>query len=145
MRLQQYLNEEYHSRIRSIANSAEVFTNPSRKEIREISKDDPLETTIKFIADNRNKKIYVWKYTGPVHEDMWEEARKKDLRNDTRRGYLVPGYAGNIGGKWEMTESDGDGYLDETIKEMTNRTTFIKSFKWADKYILITKYLRNRY
>ena len=152
-RLQTYLNEKWHSRIREYGTSYEVFTNPSAREIRNILNAEDKHGNkidagnigmIKFVADKRKKKIYVWNYFGPLHDEGWQSLMNVDLEFDVYNGDIVPGYAEMGGSKWVMTDADGDKTLDNYIHDINDKKAYIASFKWADIYINITKYLANQ-
>ena len=74
MRLKQYLNEEYLTRIKGIGGSTEVFIDPSRRDLRDLSE------LIRIIADNRSKSIYVWDATKALHKEVWRQIKGKDSR-----------------------------------------------------------------
>ena len=140
------MNEKYLTRIKhshSSKTSFEVWVNPTSKELRNIGR------YIRFIADNKGKKLYAWSNDGPLHEDAWEQISKRDLKSDVQNGNIIPG--GSTRGK--MYSSDGMDYLgnfmdnnlynsDNTLNDGGYR--YINSFKWADKYIDITTYLMGK-
>lgn len=119
MRLYKHLKEEYLTRVKSmIARSTEVFVNPSKKELMEIGQ------VIRFIADDKNKKVYVWDAVKAFHKQTWRQI-KDDSRSEidptlllgtaTRSGIIYKGYP-------QYTE-----YQDP------------KNFKWIRKYHISLK------
>jgi hypothetical protein len=134
MRLQQYLNEEYETRIRDHGHSFEVFVNPTIKEIREVTSDSSW-SMLKFIADNRHKKLYVWKWVGPLHEPAWRQISGKDLNTDITTGNVMPGYARLKGSKLEMRETDAGGFFDDYIEDTTDIDAEKEKWKWLSKYM----------
>jgi hypothetical protein len=138
MRLQKYLNEEYDCRIKFLGKSYEVFANPSHKELRELK-----SIYIKFIADSRDKTVYVWSIEGPLHEDAWEQINSADLESDIFRGHILPGYSTLQGGKLKMDDSDGNHIVKSFMNDMNSSQlkSYINKWKWADKYVNVTNYL----
>jgi hypothetical protein len=90
------MNEEYLMRVSSLlGKSAEIFVNPSKKELRDAGE------AIRFIADNKNKKLYVWNATHAFHKETWKSIKKDNrLEIDTtlclgtavKRGAIYKGY-----------------------------------------------------
>jgi hypothetical protein len=69
MRLLQYLNEIYATTVKpgwsKKTSSADVFTNPTSKELRSI-----VSGNCRIIVDKKNKKIYVWDAEEVIHYDV---------------------------------------------------------------------------
>jgi len=140
MRLQQYLNEEYHSRIKTsyAKTTFEVFVNPSRKEFGEFKQD------VRFIADLDSKNVYIYHWDGPLHEEAWEQINGTYLRNDINNGRIFAGVATKRRGKWITNQGDGESNMDNYLHDLQVRdiSKYLKKIAWADKYINITEYVK---
>jgi hypothetical protein len=90
MRLQKYLNEKYIGTATYLRLSSDIFENPTRKEIREISKKG---YGVRFIADSKTKKIYMGDGYNAFHNMIWDTVRKTtgDNRNSPYVGTLMSG------------------------------------------------------
>jgi hypothetical protein len=106
--------------------SCEIFKNPSASEMKSASPDKKL----RFIADSVKKNLYVWRYDGSYHGDVWDEYMN-------RSDYGIMSFKTLWGiiklskGKWIMTRSDSqEDYIDNEgdIQSIVNR------FKWLDNY-----------
>jgi hypothetical protein len=133
MRLLKYINEEYLMRLTTVygKNSYEVFINPSAKEMREL---DTTSLGVRFLADSRDKTVYVWDADKAIHYEAWEFIKPKDIMkfgNLVEQLVLLPGNAEKVKGKYAMTRSDriNDRFLYQKMK------AFKKKFKWVNKYI----------
>ena len=70
MRLKQYLlNEKYFGRCNIRKHSFGIFVNPSNKEMKDIDSEE-----LRFTADSKTKKVYVWDANEAIHNDVWDEA-----------------------------------------------------------------------
>ena len=138
-RLQKYLiNEKYEMRIKVGSKSYEVFVNPSLKEMREV---DSI-SGFRFMADDRNKKVYVWDAYAALHEEAWEQIKNGRLKNDVYKGYILPGYSSFEGTKPYMDEADGDNYFENYMEdEDIDMVSVLKKWKWVNKYIDVNDYL----
>ena len=148
--------EEYLDRFNVRGESIEVFINPSRKERRDLNVE-----FIRFFADDDNKKVYVWKGFSAVHgEMMWHlSLNGKDRSYPPASGSRVDPFYSNLlvgiaqpmgGGSIEMIDSIPIhrflDYLrpeDRDEKETkTFRNLMSKDWRWLDKYIDASKYLK---
>lgn len=115
----------------------EIFVNPSPKEIRDAA-DGKRE--IRFIADNKNHKLYVFN-VNLLHGIALGKIMRKDYGH-----HMIRGTAIIANGKWSMDSSDfieGLMYLTKGNDEAADKLKEILSFdtKWADKYIQISDYM----
>jgi hypothetical protein len=144
MRLLKYINEEYFMRVKNSNNSVEVFLNPSRKEFKEIAANI---NSVRFIANKKTKKVYVWNTYEAIHSDMYKLIFKGDFQKETFERKIIPGIADVLSsGKSIMYSSDwlGDffyrGEYGLTIKDLENTK---KDFQWMNKYINIDRYFKD--
>jgi len=134
-RLQKYLNELWVKNTYS-RKKFEVLKNPSLKSMKSI-----LSSTIdvvRFIADNTNKKLYVWNSNEAIHNDVWNNPQIKKGRDfdSASCDEILYGIAASKGNKFIMYDSNG-------IKTGIDIPTIIKKFKWVNKHIKIDKYLNS--
>jgi len=134
MRLQSYLQEEYHSRVKVYNDTYEVFVNPSKKEMNEFK-------MIRFIGDIPKKKLYIWDAFGALHDAIWSNMYKKDLGSDIMTGKIIAGLLEKLGGKWELTEYDGNEHMIAYLDKLPVRQIkdYVKKTKWLDKYFNFTE------
>lgn len=135
-RLLKYLNEKY---IKFRGKSYEVLENPNPREIRDLK-----TPYLKFIADRRDKTLYVWDIDGPLHESAWRQIKGgSNLKMDIYKGYILSGYSTlNRGPKPVMDSGDGNYYLQDYLQNGDiTLEQFKNNFKWVDKYIDISAYL----
>jgi len=142
MRLEQYLQEKYLTRMKGTYSSGsfEIFVNPSTKEMREIGGIRGMG--LRFTADNVNQKLYIWDADKAVHIDVWEEFSKINKGRDyydVTCCDVIFGQAELKGGKWEMTYSDELTAGSE--RESFNEDVYNNS-QWINKYIKVNKYLK---
>jgi hypothetical protein len=101
----------------------EVFVNPSNSELNDAGGSDKI---VRFIADSKAKKLYVWYYKGGYHQDVDEE-----FAGSTESGLddfdALWGVAKKEKGKWYFFVSDSQGFPTGSI-----HSDNIK--KWTDKY-----------
>ena len=141
MRLQRYINEKFFKSTKFFTGMSlkspkkdifvEVFVNPSSKEMNDASKNSYVKNTLRFTADIKNKKLYV--FTSDVlHQYVWRKmiARKTGDGRTYNDKTLINGIADKKGGKWRMARSDG------AVIEY-NKLDWLK--KWLD----IDEWLKN--
>lgn len=138
MRLKHYIQEEYFTRAKLRGKSYEIFINPSKKELREF-KDD-----IRYIADLKKKKIFVWDAWGPLHDELWDIKLNRDLKNDIQKGDVIAGVAINMGNNYITNAFDGGAYVLAYLEDISIRDidTYLKRIKFVDKYFETTKYIQ---
>jgi hypothetical protein len=64
--------EEWIKTVSGHGGRIDVFVNPSSSDYLEIYKGSKYQI-IKFIADNKNKKVYVWNADTGIHRDVLSE------------------------------------------------------------------------
>lgn len=73
------LLEKYLIGFKKYGKIVDIYENPTKKELREIGKD------IRWIADSKRQKVYMWPAIQSIHLDAWLQI-KKEL-NDSRPLY----------------------------------------------------------
>lgn len=132
MRLIQYISEEYFARY----DRWEIFKNPSIRDLKKIG-----DKKIRFIADNKDKSFYVWKFD-LLHWDAWRLAIKKKL-NDKRKYDnhvfidLFPGRGVLLGNSIKILNSDALEMYGESLgTDCINLPKEVnKKFEWTKKYL----------
>jgi len=149
MRLQSYLQEEYLTRISQVVRrgtdkSFEVFVNPSKKELRKLKTKDG-DFVVRWIADVKKEKLYVWNGDGPLHDSAWLQINSGYLKKDIRKGSVVAGIGVREGNEWVNYEGDGEMLTNEYITSLKVKEVvdFIKKLKWIDNYITFTSWVEN--
>ena len=72
MRLRNYLIERYVNSVRGMGgHDAPVFVNPPRKEQQEVFN----KYGFRFIADMKNKKVFMWGEGGAIHGDVMDDGK----------------------------------------------------------------------
>lgn len=112
--------------------TAEIFINPSQKEMREAASNKRL----RFIAYAPKKELYVWCYDGSLHSDVWDTYIKNDCEDYLGDIKAIWGIIKFIGGNWIMTRSDVLDMLG------SHKNYNPKNYSWLDKYhIDVNKYM----
>jgi len=109
----------------------DIFVNPTFKEM-----GDANDFGVRFIADNKTKKLYVWGAANCIHKDAWKEISGKDDEIKlSQKGIVFEGVAIKKGGKYVMVNSDQmSAYFDMDYNALDE---FREKFKWVNKYIEI--------
>ena len=143
MKLKEYLQEEYHSRVKLSNVSYEVFKNPSKKELIEMDSSDG----VRFIADISKEKLYVWDAYGPLHRNASKKILSKDLYKGAKSGTLVAGIAVKSGNEYVTNEGDGEGHTYNYITSLNEREMddYLRKVKWIDGYISFTYWAKDIY
>jgi len=132
MRLKQYINEEYLTRVKGI----ELFKNPSIRELKNID-------YIRFSADNKNKTIYAWDADETIHNTMWDNSKEisKNRNWDNCSCKIVlHGVAEKKGSKLIMISSDEFEWRYDAEEIEADET--YETFKWMNNKIKIDKYFK---
>ena len=115
-----------------------VWTNPSRSELPEIG---PL---VRFTADNRIKKIYVWEFNSGHHGDVSIGLKLEDPYNSLN--FLRGHAAKKDDGTYEMVGSD---FLESFVGRLAGKEKVFlsnllsQSWDWVDSYIRVTGWLHS--
>jgi len=147
MRLQQYLLNEIWMKSEYSGVKFEVLKNPSLRDMKSIISK---MKRIRFIADNTNKKLYVWNSNEAIHNDVWNNPQiKKGREYNTLE--CLNGEAELFGNTFKMYNSDfvvqnarlkkirddlGKSDLGFNMQKVYNDS------KWINKHIKIDKYLK---
>ena len=131
MRLKNYLKEKYFKGTNVDSpwvDYVEFFENPSKREMLEVGKVGQElggKMTIRFIADNKKKKVYVWT-SAVMHNKAWK---------------LLGGH-GSYYGKGKLA---GVAEYNRGNWEMISATSFVdkhlEDFRWVEKYIQVKDFL----
>lgn len=105
---------------------AEVYVNPTRRELEGIDFFD--EPSARFIADSKNKQIYVWDAGIAIHRLMWDKF-KPDNRQLYKDDTLLTG-------EYNIKTKELDTYYAAAYNSRQIIQSFLdQDWKWADKYI----------
>lgn len=141
MRFLQFLNELYLKGVEGtkawpvVPNLkwVEFFVNPSKREMEDASgQGRGGVTAIRFVADDKKKKLYVW---NPLflHHSAWKEIG--DRRVYSNDSTILAGIAEKQGGRWVMTSASSKrGTIDQWkwVEKWINISNFLKSYKGPD-------------
>ena len=134
MRFKKYLKEKYYKGFKfshpMIGKDVyiEIFENPSSKELREIQEYNE----VWFIAVHKNKKVYAWT-PRLIHDEAIKYIKNVSYKDD-----IVAGSA----------ERKGAGFVMMNLSDLETSITWTSNpehWKWADKYINLTNYLKGVY
>jgi hypothetical protein len=122
--------------ISSSGRSFQVYTNPSFSELLEIG---PL---VRFTADNKAQKLYVWDFKSGHHADVSIGLKLDDPFNsfDFFKGHAER----NAVGSYEMVGSD---FLQSFVGKMAGkekaflRTLLNRDWGWVDHWIEVTGWI----
>ena len=142
------IREEYKTRKKGIRGNYELFGSPiSMKDLQNAANGGE----IRFIADLKGKKLWVWDAEADLHGDVWDETwniggdrEAYDLMDDNA---LIWGVAEKKGNKWIMNSShelegmDGKSHYDESNIDFSK---IIKNFKWLDRLINVSRWLKRK-
>ena len=112
----------------------EIFEDPDRRELEELGRTST-HGEIRFAADSKTKKLYVWDADLAVHPAVLEQLGFS--RDEWRRGHrFLLGTASKRGGQWVFFESDRLNTWSELIPG-----TFKHDWGWVNRSINVTNYL----
>lgn len=138
MRLNKFLKERFEIGFKTFGEYFEIFTNPTSKEFKEVQDNN----IIRFIANKKNKRVYIFNPQGYIHHEAWDELKRQNVEkggnyySEAEKGNLFDGYCKLKGGKWVIFSSE---ILDFSPM---NYTKIIKgNWSWVDKYIFVTDYI----
>jgi len=136
MKFQKYLTEKYWGRVESrwTGMNLEIFENPSKKEFLDAAAIGIVEKYVRFIADPKRKKVYVWS-ANAIHADMVPEIYNKSYANVIFK--VLPGTAKQQGGRWVIIATD-------EVEVTPDRYNWIMQhdWSWADRYIEVTPWIK---
>lgn len=120
-----YINEEYLTRATdSYGNSLEIFVNPSTKDLKDMK-----GTFVRFIANTKKKRVYVWDGSYLIHSSVWKELVNQGYEKRLSvygPDHLLAGYARKRGGAL---------YVDHETFNCENTNFEKHDWKWIDKYV----------
>ena len=132
----QQIIEKYFDSTRTNFGDVEIFVNPSRKDYLDMN----INYGFRFIADMKEKKVYVWAGTGAIHSNVMDDKTvtpmnySSFLRGTGRDKY----FAGlqNTDGSIESDTYDALLYRIDTRREAAEAVKTMKTYdtKWLDKY-----------
>ena len=142
MRLNKFLKERFEIGFKIYGEYYEIFSNPTSKEFKEVVYDEAGQKVIRFIANKRNKRVYIFHQQGYTHPEAWNELKKQNIEkgssylSESKKGNLLGGYGMLKGGKCVLFSSEPIDY------DPWDYTKIIKgNWSWVDKYIFVTDYI----
>jgi hypothetical protein len=143
MRLLKYINELWMKNTYS-NERFEVLENPSQKEIKEILRWEKYKS-IRFISDNRSKKIWIWYEGNDVHSKIYQKVYggSIDYKDVIDASVIIFGIAELKGGKYVMVESDIIEYYHiEKEGQVIDMDKLYKDSQWINSYVKVDKFLK---
>jgi hypothetical protein len=122
MKIKQFLREAFFTAAKAKGTVMEVFKNPTPREMKDASMVVGGKRDIRFLADSKGKKIYVWR-PDFLHYSAWNFIRKEKKGKDTRLvndSTLFTGIARFIDGGWHIID----------VGVMENPKKFRWTMKW---------------
>jgi len=122
----EWLKEEWADSFKYGKHTVEVFSNPTKDELRKLANKNPGSTrnSLRFIATNSPKKLYVWPAT-VLHNIVYKELNLGGYHNlNTVAGVIL-----KEGDKWEMSSSFGFDLLSIKDQSVIRK----KNWKWTEK------------
>jgi hypothetical protein len=138
----------------------ELFGQPIElKDLQDAANGDP----IRFIADYDDEDLWVWDADAALHSDVWYKkkfvGKNREDMDLMATNELIWGVAEKQGSKWVMDSSDElSGMNNQQIKLSKPNPNGVsyddknygtvdfnkisENFKWLNRYINITKWLR---
>ena len=147
MRFEKYLQEKYIGSTKTPRKKTaySVYENPTMLEMV-MALEESTYHSIRFIADDVNKKVFVWS-SDVIHKWIWDDflatkyAKGRDKKFNVSPG-LLPGMAERKGTKFVMTRGD-QIIIDRTLTDSTWSSEIFKTdWKWADKYIKVSSWVK---
>ena len=133
MRLEKYLNEKFFTGLQRYSETFEIFKNPSKKEIKEVSSHSG--QGYRCLIDFKNQNFYVWSDV-LFHEFAMTEIKKTDQAIPTFQAYW---YKGKGGGDILTGSSTGRSFYSDYIGIVedahTGRLYLKHDWNWLKKYI----------
>jgi len=151
MRFEKYLQEKYigskkEPQSGGHGRSYTIYENPTKMEIKLALEETPYHS-IRFIADNLNKKVFIWA-SNLLHGYIWKTFLAKTYTKGRSKKFhitdnILPGTANAAGSTLTMRNSEQiEGDIKYNIGYKWSRDVLDIDWKWAEKYINgIEKYL----
>lgn len=135
------LLEEYFTSKNILGKNVEVYKNPTLTDVKELN-----AVIVRFIADNRNRTVYIWDGYLAIHSYLWDVITGHPISSRTNCPYLFPGIALVNRNKltisqWDEFDNFKKYYSKSSKRERVNKgTSFFPEFfsidwSWVDKYI----------
>ena len=136
MRFEKYFQEKYVGSTKTPRKKTAytVYENPTMLEMV-MALEESSYHSVRFIADNVNKKVFVWS-SDAIHEWIWNDFLAKKYAKGRKNNFnsvlgLLYGIAEKRGKKFVITSSD-------------QSPNFFKDYdwKWVDKYVSVSAWLK---
>lgn len=140
-----YINkilEAYQGRVKAFGGSTEVFVNPTRTEIQSAYKESlgsgRNEGGLRFLADNKSKKVYVWNAYVATHDNVAmmisiDLASRYELKDNS----VLPG---------DATVKSGKAVMILTYRELNHPNSFysvpLVDWSWVNPFVDCSEYVR---
>lgn len=135
------LFEDWYKDINYYGTIFPIFINPSSSDYVELNKNSR-HHAVRFIADNKQKKAYVWDCDA-LHPEVRNIIQ---LTGNYAGSDILDGVAGLHNGKSILESSDYLDNLSSNSQWKDNRNKLLKilntNWDWLDKYVLVTPYLQ---
>ena len=139
MRLERYIREEWATRTKGkYSGEVDVFVNPDKNDLAE------LRSKIRFIADRKKKKLYVFNYK-LLHHEIFSRLGlgKYHQFPDKSPDEFFMGVAFRFEIKFYVSDSDSyDWWCDENYSDSISPENLMKLYSWVNKYINIKEYFQ---
>jgi hypothetical protein len=140
------ISEEYFSAKRVRANFVEVYVNPTQSEIISACSKD--SKRIRFTANAKNQKVFIWNAMNAIHYDMLPMLGQEytDVYPN-----IIGGLAEVQGGKTVMVGWDNFHHIMDVMSSSSRSNAiefltklFSYNWSWLDKYFQATNYINKR-
>ena len=127
----------------------DVYENPGSTDYKELNKNTN-RGIVRFIADAKSKKVFVWDAYLATHFDVADKLRSEGrIGGSTYRDTLLRGQANLSGGSSKMTDTDTFGNMDALEKAVRSKQIlgvltdyfvrydiiFDTDWSWVSKYV----------
>ena len=144
MRFEKYLQEKYmgSSKVTYGAGRKKlisIYMNPTSLELK-MAVEDSRDKDLRFLADNLNKKVFVWS-SGLLHWEVWEKniypkyGKGRDMDVEETDNILT-GIAKLQGNKAVMMDSDAQ------LTYGRSKDIAETDWTWMNKYVNATQWLK---
>lgn len=118
------LNSEY----------VEVFSNPSKQRINKLSEEFNGKRYIRYIADGKKKKLYVFPPSA-LHFDVAKEIRAAGYIDNPPKFLFLMGIGERVSGEWVSHETNSFSTSDEHDEDLA-KGILAANWDWTKKYHL---------